>query len=186
MINSENVTFAYGDNVIFSDFSLKVNDGERVYLHAASGKGKTTLLRLILGLEKPLKGAVHTSGESFAVSFQEDRLLPFRTVRDNIMLFSGKTEDEVSDICGDLGIGDAMDKYPSQLSGGMARRVSIARALAKGGDAFIFDEPFNGLDEDNIVKAAGAIEKYTKGKTLIAVIHKKEDAERLGLAEINL
>ncbi len=177
MIKIENISFHYGDNKIFKDFSLKLENGERVCLFGQSGIGKTTLLRIIMGLEKPISGSVDTENSEISAVFQEDRLLPFKTVIENITLFAD--ESNAKECLEALGIGNAAELYPAELSGGMARRVAIARALACSADVYILDEPFSGLDSENIKNAAEFINKKTEGKILIAVSHSAEDAQLL-------
>lgn len=185
MINFQNVNFSYGEKLVLNNFSLAVKNGERVALSGPSGVGKTTVLRLIMGLEPVQLGKIEVKkAAKISVVFQEDRLLPFKTVMQNLTLF-GNT-DTANKILSDLGLSDAKDKYPAQLSGGMARRVSIARALVRGGDIFIFDEPFNGIDDENVKITAELINEYTKGKTVIMVSHNKRDIALLCADEINM
>ncbi len=184
MIKLNNITFGYKGKPIFNNMNLEIGSGERVMLGGASGVGKTTLLRLILGLEKPQVGTVETEGAIISAVFQEDRLLPFKTVKENITLFVG--EAEAIECLEALGIGEAANMYPAALSGGMARRVAIARALSRAADIYILDEPFSGLDRENILTAAEFINKKTAGKTLIAVSHIAGDAELLGARVIDI
>ena len=177
MIELNNVTFSYEEKQILKDFSLTINDSDRICLYGHSGIGKTTIVRLILGLEKPNKGTVICTDKNISVVFQEDRLLPFKTLAENINLFSnGKGADSIMSA---LRIDDAKDKYPSELSGGMARRAAIARALSVDANAYTFDEPFTGLDRDNVLRTIQLINEITKGKTLITVIHRKDFATLL-------
>lgn len=183
MIKLENVNFSYGERRVLENFNLTVKNGERIALSGPSGIGKTTVLRLIMGLEKGQSGKIEVKKDAkISVVFQEDRLLPFKTVFQNLTLFGN--EDIAAEILSGLGLGGTGDKYPTELSGGMARRVSIARALSCGGDIFIFDEPFNGIDEDNVKITSELINKYTKGKTVIMVSHNKRDIALLGASEI--
>jgi len=183
MIEFKDVCFSYGEKQILKDFNLKINDGERVCFYGESGRGKTTALRLIMGLEKPLSGTVTVNGGISAV-FQEDRLLPFKTVNENIE-FVSNTENREK-ILSALNLSAERDLYPSALSGGMARRVSIARALSKNSDIYIFDEPFTGLDSGNINDAVRIINEITNGKTVVCVLHEKSNAEKLGCRIIDL
>lgn len=180
MIEFKNVTFAYKGSKenILTDFSMQIAQGERVWLSAPSGKGKTTVLRLIMGLEKPQKGAVKIN-ESAKISavFQEDRLIPFVSVKKNISLFS--TDEKAEELLGKLGLADCGDMTVDSLSGGMKRRVAIARALSKEFDILILDEAMNGLDSDTAEKTAQVIESCCKDKTVILVTHHGEQAERL-------
>ncbi|MBE6835525.1 MAG: ABC transporter ATP-binding protein [Ruminococcaceae bacterium] len=176
MIEFKNVCFSYGEKQVLKDFNLKVEDGERLCLYGESGKGKTTVLRLIMGLEKPDSGEITVTGDISAV-FQEDRLLPFLTVEENIREMTGCEKPE--EILSSLNLINEKGEYPSALSGGMARRAAIARALCKKSEIYIFDEPFTGLDGKNIEKASETINKATEGKTVIAVLHEKNHAEKI-------
>ena len=179
MIEFKDASFSYGDRKVLKNFSLEIKDGERVCLYGASGTGKTTL-----GLERVTDGEVINSAKSVSAVFQEDRLLPFKTVKGNIDLFSKSNNTDY--ILSSLGIAEASDKYPSMLSGGMKRRVAIARALAKEADLYIFDEPFAGLDEENIKKAISLINEITSGKTILAVTHELKYARELNCKIINM
>lgn len=178
MINFKNVSFKYGEKQILKDFSLDIKTGDRICLFGESGLGKTTLLRLIMGLEKPTGGEITgIRDKKISTVFQEDRLLPFKTVKQNLILFGD--EAEALENLSALNLSAVADSYPASLSGGMARRVAIARALTHKADIYLFDEPFNGLDSDNIKTAADLILEKTKGKTFIAVTHDKGEAELL-------
>ena len=180
MLSIDNISFSYGENPVLENFSLSVGDGERICLFGKSGCGKTTLLRIILGLEKAQQGSV-TAGRDIKYSavFQEDRLLPFKTVLQNITLIGADEQTALSHLAA-MGIRDCADKYPSELSGGMRRRAAIARALTAEYDCLVLDEPFSGLDSENISKAAAHISECLSGRTLILVTHAKEEAQLLG------
>lgn len=185
MIKFNNVSFSYGKKNILKDFNLTVNDGEKICLFAPSGYGKTTVLRLIMGLEKPSLGSIEgIENKSISAVFQEDRLLPHETVLGNMRLFGGLENAE--EILTALNLLNAKNLYPSELSGGMARRAAIARALNLGGDIYIFDEPFNGIDKENIERTAKLILEKTKDKTLVAVTHSIEEAKMLNTKIVNL
>ena len=177
MINLNNISFAYDKKPIFENFSLNINDGDRICLFGESGLGKTTLLRLILGLEKAQSGEINDD-QKFSVVFQEDRLLPFLTILENITLLGADTKTSLYHLKA-LGISDAANKKPHELSGGMKRRAAIARALSVDFDTIILDEPFAGLDENNIALCAEHILKHTENKTVILVSHSKLEAEFL-------
>jgi hypothetical protein len=185
MIKIHDLSFAYGEKQIFGGFSLEIPDGARSCIFGGSGCGKTTLLRLIMGLEKPADGSIETGGVRFSAVFQEDRLLPFKTVLENITLIGAEKETALY-MLAQLGIAEAADKYPSELSGGMRRRAAIARALSAEYGCLILDEPFAGLDKENIEKAAALISEGVGGKTLIAVTHSEREAELLGAKIIML
>ena len=110
-----------------------------------SGCGKTTLLRCIAGLMRPDSGSIQGMPERPAFMFQEDRLFPWYTVLQNVMLVTNDREKAVGYLQA-VELGEELDSMPADLSGGMRRRVSLARTLAYGGDMLILDEPFKGMD----------------------------------------
>ncbi len=185
MIKIKKLNFSYGDEKILDDFSCEFKKGERVCISAPSGRGKTTLLRLITGLEKPKSGKIeiHT-GTKLSVVFQDDILLPWYTAKQNVAIVSN---EEIAKQCLDkLGLAAAYDKLPSELSGGMQRRVALARALAFGGNVLILDEAFKGLDETlkNEIMAI-LIEEY-QDKLIIFTSHDKAEQELFSTRTIQL
>ncbi|HCX85375.1 MAG TPA: hypothetical protein DHV14_09635, partial [Micrococcales bacterium] len=153
----DGVTKVFGDGTRALDgVSLTVGRGELVTLVGPSGCGKTTALRVAAGLEPPTSGSVHLDTDPAAVSFvfQDPTLLEWRTATSNVALvpeLRGVTRAERTErahrALEDVGLGDALDKRPRQLSGGMRMRVSIARALVADPELALFDEPFGALDE---------------------------------------
>ncbi len=184
MINLNNVSFSYGDKKILENFNLKVEAGERICLFGESGKGKTTVLRLILGLEIPNSGNAVIEGKA-SVVFQENRLLPFETVLGNIRTLKGD-EEKARELLEKFGLADYAEKYPRSLSGGMKRRVAIIRALCSEFDFLVLDEPFAGLDKENIELAAQIINEYSKAKAIILVTHSEWEASLLGAKIVNI
>ncbi len=184
MIKFNNVNFSYGNKKVLEDFSLKINKGDRICLFGDSGSGKTTVLRLMLGLEKPQSGEI-TNNSKPSVVFQEDRLLPFKTVLENITLFGVATE-KANQILLDLGLGDYINQKPAALSGGMCRRLAIARALCLNFDYLVLDEPFTGLDQSNIDNCVKIINKVLGDQPLILVTHSKAEAELLNCKIVDL
>ena len=186
MLKIDNISFAYGENSIFKDFSLDISKNDKIWLYGESGCGKTTLLRLILGLIKPQNGSViNINNAKPSIVFQEDRLLPFKTALQNILLVKDDPKKAIKNLSA-LGLSDYINTPVSELSGGMCRRVAIARALTADFDFLILDEPFTGLDKENIQKAVEQILRVAQGKTIILVTHSKEEAELLDATQIKL
>lgn len=185
MIKFNNVTFGYKGSKakVLENFSLQIDKGDRVHISGASGKGKTTLLRLVMGLEKPKKGSITVEeGAKISVVFQENRLIPYVSVKENIALFSN--EQKALALLRDLELIDYAYENVSALSGGMKRRVALARALSKDFDILLLDEAMNGLDDKTKEKVAAVINKYTVNKTLITVTHNSAEANLLNAKEI--
>ena len=181
MLELKNVSFSYGEREILHDFNLKVLDGQCVCLKGHSGCGKTTVLRLVLGLET-IKAGVIVTPKSPAVVFQEDRLISSLSLKKNILLPLPKEKYEFAlKLINEAGLGDSLNKRVSELSGGMKRRTAIVRALAFGGDALILDEPFNGIDADTREIMAKMIKRefLNKGKPVLMVSHIPADAKSL-------
>lgn len=168
-----NVTFRYGDNVIFENYNLDINDRSTCIM-GASGQGKTTLLKLISGLLKPESGSIEGAPLKPSMMFQEDRLLPWVTVLKNVELVCDDRE-KARELLKALEIDENL--YPHELSGGMARRVALARCLAIDSDVLLLDEPFTGLNVQLMHKAAQLI--LAQNKPIIVSTHSKEEAEAL-------
>ena len=185
MLKITDLTFAFGKKQIFENFSLTLEKGEILAVMAPSGYGKTTLLGLIAGLLKPQKGEIVNTFEKIAYVFQEPRLFPWLTVKENLLaVIDEKNESAaktVAECLALVGLSDSLDKYPSELSGGMKSRVSLARSLAYGGDLFLLDEPFAALDEELRHTLTVKIKDYlrSRGASAILVTHNREDAEKI-------
>ena len=142
----------FGEKRVLSGVSLTVKKGECAMLFGASGCGKTTLLRIAAGLEKQDGGSVEKSGKT-AVVFAEPRLFPTATVLENVTAVMSRSkkdrkaaERRAVEILAAFGLGGSESLYPSELSTGMAARVSLARAVAYDADLYLMDEPFKSLD----------------------------------------
>ncbi len=147
-----NICFSYGDKEIFRDFSLTLPDSGITAIRGASGCGKTTLLRLLCGLEKPTSGTVDAPPPwEMAVLFQENRLLPKLTVSRQVsaVLPKGTPADKC---LAAVQLTQDADTPAEELSGGMSRRCALARCLAYGADKrlLVLDEPFTGVDAARI------------------------------------
>lgn len=188
MIELKNIEFSYGQQKILKDFSLSINDGQCVQLSGVSGSGKTSVARLILGLEKPQKGQIIAPPKISCV-FQEDRLLENLDAQKNIRLVLSKDKYALADDLLKLfGLYEHRKKKVSQLSGGMKRRISLIRAITYGGDALILDEAFTGLDLENKRIAADVIKRefLDKNKSILLISHVTEDGDLLNAKIVNI
>lgn len=183
MIKLNNVTRSFDEKAVISNLSFTFPDQGVLALMGASGCGKTTLLHLLAGLDKPTFGTIASTHQRIAMSFQEPRLLPWLSCEDNIKLVLSKAPD--ADKVAEkwlhaFELSEASKQLPNTLSGGMKQRLSLARALAYGGDLFLLDEPFSALDHDLKSRITPLIKQATKNALLILVTHDPKDAELLG------
>ncbi len=166
---------------VLRDFSLQINSGERVCLRGVSGCGKTTVLRILAGLETADSGTVEMAGhQRISMIFQENRLLPWKSALDNITLI-GADKARALELLELLGLGGEHHKLPGELSGGMRRRVAIARALAAPADLYLLDEPVQGLDDGTADRVLEVMAKTLEGHTVVLVSH--DDTEIAALAQ---
>ncbi len=154
MLKLENISFSFNNNLVLSNIIATCDQNEFITFIGPSGCGKTTLLNIIAGIYKPQKGVLHNPYKNLSYVFQHDSLLPWLNVIQNILLpveIKNKTisnSDKISalNLLNELGLQDTELLYPSELSGGMKKRVEIARALITQPDLLILDEPFSSLD----------------------------------------
>ncbi len=186
MISLENVTCSYGEKTPVKDLTLTLPDTGVVGIFGPSGKGKTTILRLLAGRMEPTAGEISgLAGKRVSVVFQEDRLLPWRTALENAAIVKDGSEAQARELLAAMELAAETDKFPRELSGGMQRRVALARALNFGGDILLLDEPFKGLD----AALRRRIIDRVKGSFPLILIatHDREEAELLGMtAEVSL
>ena len=148
MIQIRDLTLRYGDKPVLDRFSLELSDSGLTALTGPSGCGKTTLLRVLAGLERPDAGTVEGIDPTrTAVLFQEDRLLPWRTAEQQIAdVLPRERRGEAADWLAFAELEGEGRTRPAALSGGMARRLALARCAALGGSLLLLDEPFTGVD----------------------------------------
>ena len=170
-----NISKAYGGITVFDNFSAELPNGKITRITGSSGCGKTTLLRIISGLE-PFSGDIsHRPEGKISAVFQEDRLFEELSALENCLLVAKKPTADIpaalirtgldkSDIC----------RPVKELSGGMKRRAAIVRALCPDFGTLLLDEPFKGIDRDNAVKTAELIRKTAAKKTIIIVSHEAD------------
>ena len=190
-----NVTKRYGDTVAVEDASFTVADNDFFCLFGPPLSGKTTILRLILGLETPDEGDILIDGRrvnevgpaarNIAMVFQNLALFPHMTAADNIRfplaerrLPAAHIKARLADASEKLHIGHILHKYPAQLSGGERQRVAIARALVRDPVAFLMDDPISALDARLREEARVELKRMQReaGRTLIYVTHDQEEA----------
>lgn len=175
------------------DINLNVKEGEFLSIIGASGCGKSTLLKVIAGLETEYEGNALFNGQLIkgpsrekGVIFQDHRLLPWMTVAENIRFSLPNNEENSEDLIKEnielVGLKGFENAYPKQLSGGMAQRVSIARALANRPKILLLDEPFGALDAITKIKMQEEMLKIWKKEkiTMIIVTHDIDEAVYLG------
>lgn len=181
MVELKNISVKFGKNTVLKDFTMTVNKGEHIALMGASGTGKTTVLKLIANQLRPDKGTIHCHASKISYMFQEPRLVPWLTAVQNVNLVLGDTSDtlpEATKWLRSVGLEDAIDKYPSELSGGMQQRAALARALAFDGELLLLDEPLSALDEEMSAEILTLIKESTRDKTVILVTHNTNHAKQ--------
>lgn len=184
MILFDKVSFSYGEKEVLRELSFRLETGELLAVMGESGCGKTTLLHLAAGLRVPKTGEIRSDHTRVSVAFQEPRLFPWLTVRENLLSALPQSErrageERLSALLTEMGLSGVEGLYPRELSGGMKSRVSLARALLYGGDLLLLDEPFSALDEEMRQELATRLRKQLKdtGKTAILVTHLRAEAE---------
>ena len=177
---------SFDGKMVLDHASLTLESGGTACLMAPSGRGKTTLLRCIAGLEAPDSGQITDLPERIAYVFQEDRLCDGFSAVDNIRLVTGKAlgEGEIRRHLEELGLAGSLDQPVRELSGGMRRRVVISRAVCFGAGLLLLDEPFKGLDDEARQQTADYILRHRGAAAILCVTHDREDAAALGGADI--
>ena len=188
MLTIEHLTKQFGEKMLFRDLCLTV-DGPAV-LWAPSGWGKTTLLRILMGLDTPTAGRVRGVGRAAAV-FQEDRLCPQLTALQNVTLVLPGSEKQYKEqIRADfqqLGMDAAALALPAaRLSGGQKRRTALLRALWAPSDTLLLDEPFTGMDPDTLAAAAALLRTRCGTEPVLLATHDREAIRLLGWPVIEL
>ena len=184
----KNICKSFDGRQVLSEISLVVPKGSRVLISGVSGRGKTTLLRIMMGLEKPDSGEITGAFSKQAAVFQEDRLQAEFTPVTCVKMTSGAhvTKQEIRAQLAEVGLEGHLDKPAGKLSGGMRRRVAIVRAVMSDADIIYFDEPFTGLDGETKLRVIDYINRHTSGRTLVFVSHAAEDAALLNAKEIRV
>lgn len=176
---------AYREKTVLSDLSFSLEAGQIYCLMGTSGIGKTTLMRILMGLEVPDKGSAAPEirpESAISAVFQENRLLGYADAIDNIRIAGGRRGlcCAPQEVLQNLIEPEAWQKRTELLSGGMQRRVALARALAVRSGLILMDEPFTGLDEETKKRTIQQILQFREGRTLLVVTHQEEDVQLLG------
>ena len=182
------LTKRFGEKTLFEDLDLTLT--APAVLWAPSGWGKTTLLRILMGLEMPTSGTVQGVGKVSAV-FQEDRLCPQLTAVENVALvLPGPMDQYKKQIEKDfqqIGLDGAALSLPARkLSGGQKRRAALLRALWAESDTLLLDEPFTGMDPETMKKAAALLKARCQDRNVLLATHDREAIEALGWEVIEL
>lgn len=175
-IRVQNLCKTYGDHVVLHNLSFTAGVGVTRIL-GRSGAGKTTLLRILLGLDQPDSGSLFGTNCRWVAVFQEDRLLGHLDAEDNLRFALGSAYNAAAakTLLGELGLADVGSKPICEYSGGMKRRLALARALLAPSDALILDEPFTGLDEENRSIALRCILHAAQTKPVLLASHEALD-----------
>lgn len=180
-IKIENLSKNYGDKWIFKNANYNFKKNQFNGIMGKSGVGKTTLLNILMGIDKDYIGNIIGIPEDKSVVFQENRLLENYSISDNLnfILESKISDDLIYEYLKRLELNVFPDTIINQLSGGMKRRISILRAILKDSDLYIFDEPFKDMDRKTHILTLEFVKEQLKGKTLIFSTHSDLDIDIL-------
>ena len=188
-VEFRHVCKAYGANEVLRRVTFALAGGGVCCLMAPSGSGKTTLFRVLLGLEHADSGEIRgISPGRISMMFQEDRLCETLTPVENVALVlpAETRRADVAALLAEILPTDCLGQPAMELSGGMRRRVSLARAVAFPSDLIVLDEPFTGLDQATKEKVIAFVLRHRAGRTLLVATHGEDDARLLGAERVNL
>jgi ABC-type nitrate/sulfonate/bicarbonate transport system ATPase subunit len=182
VIELVHIAKSFGGGAVLADVSLRVRPGELVCIHGPSGCGKTTLLEIIAGALAPDAGARTVAADRIGYAFQDDCLVPWLTIEENLLLVLPANAKAVTEWLETMGLADARDKKPQELSGGMKRRLNIARSLAIQPELLLLDEPFAFQDAAtvDVLRERIAAAHREGGATVLVVSHDRASLAPLG------
>ena len=174
---------SYQDKKVLTDFSATLEPGRITALMAPSGGGKTTLLRILCGLEAPDSGEIQGLEQArISPVFQEDRLCLYLDPVANLRLVNpALSSREAEDALRAVGLSDCLHQKTRELSGGMRRRVAILRALLCPADLIVLDEPFRGLDQETKLRVMEDTRRRCQGHTVLLVTHDETELAPMGV-----
>ena len=194
-IEVKNISKIFDNKLVLKDLNFNVNDGELLSILGKSGCGKTTLLKILIGIEKPSSGIIlknnknitkyDISKRGMGIVFQNYALFPNMTVLENVsyalnnkLKDKKKSNEQAMDIISMVNLDEHINKYPNELSGGQMQRVAIARALVNDPDIILADEPTGALDTDTSIQIMEILKEISKDKLIVMVTHNPELAEK--------
>lgn len=206
LIKVENLSKAYGDNVILKDVNMQIEKGEVIAIIGPSGCGKSTFIRTLNQLEKLTDGAIYLDGEDITkkgvdiddvrrrvgMVFQHFNLFPHLTIQKNLtlapvklgLMSQAEADEKAKELLTRVGLADKATAYPDSLSGGQKQRIAIARTLAMNPEVILFDEPTSALDPEMVKEVLSLMKELADdGMTMVVVTHEmgfaKEVADRV-------
>ena len=202
MIAFHNVSKKYGETAVLEDINFKVNPGEFISIVGKSGAGKSTVIKLLIGEERPEKGRVLVGSyevnklksaelpqlrRKVGIVFQDFKLLPTKTAYENVAFaleVEGRAQEEIEELVPQMldlvGLADKQNNFPHELSGGMKQRVAIARAMIHRPAVIIADEPTGNLDHVNAQEIINLLLKINElGTTVVLATHSKDIVNKL-------
>lgn len=184
MIEARDICVRYGSTSVLHNLSLSLKPGDRIGIVGASGSGKSTLLRLACGLQTANSGTWQNGFKRIAMAFQQPTLLPWRNALDNLVipllargLPPAHAQEQARQWLARVGLSDSAARWPAQLSGGMAQRLGLARALSVEPDLLLLDEPFSALDPALRQSLSDLCRQWldTQGTALLCVSHHPQE-----------